>query len=155
MTTIALGKTIPKFSLPSTSGGAWKSTDCKGKFLVVYFYPRDNTPGCTTETAAFRDHYSKFKKAGAEVVGISSDSLESHLKFKSKLGLPFELLSDSTHEVCKLFEVFKEKSLYGKKFMGIERSTFLIDGAGKLRYEWRKVKVLGHVEAVLTELLKL
>ena len=155
MSTPALGKPSPKFSLPSTAGNLWKSAQIKGKCLVVYFYPRDNTPGCTTETAAFRDHYSKFKKAGAEVVGISADSLDSHLKFKDKLGLPFELLSDTDYEVCKLFDVFKEKSMYGKKFMGIERSTFLIDDTGKLRFEWRKVKVPGHVEAVLAELLKL
>lgn len=150
-----IGKAAPKFSLPSTAGGIWKSSNLNGKSLVVYFYPRDNTPGCTTETAAFRDHYNKFKKANTEVVGISADSLDSHAKFKTKLTLPFELLSDTDHEVCNLFEVYKEKSLYGKKFMGIERSSFLIDSAGKLRCEWRKVKVTGHVEIVLAEALKL
>lgn len=150
-----LDKAAPKFSLPSTSGDVWKSTEAKGKSLVLYFYPRDNTPGCTTETAAFRDHYAQFKKAGIEVIGISADSLSSHEKFKDKLKLPFELLSDTEHKVCQLFDVFKEKTLYGKKFMGIERSTFLIDSTGKIRYEWRKVKVLGHVEAVLTEAIKL
>lgn len=150
-----IGKAAPKFSLPSTSGGIWKSSGLKGKSLVVYFYPRDNTPGCTTETAAFRDHYNKFKKANTEVIGISADSLESHAKFKTKLALPFELLSDTEHEVCRLFDAYKEKSLYGKKFMGIERSTFLIDSAGKLHCEWRKVKVAGHVEIVLAEVLKL
>jgi peroxiredoxin Q/BCP len=122
---------------------------------VIYFYPRDNTPGCTTETAAFRDHYPQFRKAGVEVVGISADSPASHEKFKAKLKLPFELLSDSDLAVCNLFEVFKEKQLYGRKYLGIERSTFLIDSSGKLRQEWRKVRVPGHVEAVLAEARKL
>lgn len=151
---LALGKTLPKFTLPGT-GGTWKSGDVRGKHLVMYFYPRDNTPGCTTETAAFRDHHVQFRKAGAEVIGISADSLSSHEKFRAKLALPFELLSDAEHEVCSLFGVYKEKSLYGRKFMGIERSTFLFDSSGKLRHEWRKVKVPGHVEAVLAEARKL
>jgi len=152
---LAIGKATPAFSLPGASGKTWKSSDAKGRHLVVYFYPRDNTPGCTTETAAFRDLYAQFKKAGVEVVGISADSEASHQKFKDKLQVPFELLSDSEHKVCELFEVYKEKSLYGRKFMGIERSTFLIDNTGKLRYEWRKVKVNGHADAVLAEARKL
>jgi thioredoxin-dependent peroxiredoxin len=150
----SIGKVIPKFALPGT-GGVWKSAEARGKHLVVYFYPRDNTPGCTTETAAFRDHHAYFRKAGAEVIGISADSLSAHENFKAKLILPFELLSDTEHEVCSLFGVYKEKSLYGRKFMGIERSTFLFDSSGKLRHEWRKVKVPGHVEAVLAEARKL
>jgi thioredoxin-dependent peroxiredoxin len=152
---LAIDKAVPAFSLPSTQGKAWKSSDAKGKHLVVYFYPRDNTPGCTTETAAFRDLYAQFKKAGTDVIGISADSEASHEKFKAKLQLPFELLSDVEHTACNLFEVYKEKALYGRKYMGIERSTFLIDNTGKLRHEWRKVKVAGHAEAVLAEARKL
>jgi len=152
---LTIGKSVAAFSLASTLGKAWKLADAKGKHLVVYFYPRDNTPGCTTETAAFRDLYAQFKKAGTEVIGISADSEVSHAKFKSKLALPFELLSDTEHTACNLFEVYKEKALYGRKYMGIERSTFLIDHTGKLRHEWRKVKVAGHAEAVLAEARKL
>ncbi len=155
MSKVAIGRTAPGFSLPGTAGGHWKLSDARGKHLVVYFYPRDNTPGCTTETAAFRDLYAQFKKAGAEVVGISADSPASHEKFKTRLQLPFELLSDTEHTVCQLYEVYKEKSLYGRKFMGIERSTFLIDSSGKLQHEWRKVKVPGHAAAVLAEARKL
>jgi thioredoxin-dependent peroxiredoxin len=150
-TVLAIGKAVPAFSLPSTAGKAWKLADAKGKTLVVYFYPRDNTPGCTTETAAFGSLYAQFKKAGCEVIGISADSLAAHEKFKAKLELPFELLADTERVVCQLFDVYKEKSLYGRKFMGIERSTFLLDSSGKLRQEWRKVKVPGHAEAVLAE----
>lgn len=152
MSKLAIGKTVPTFSLPSTPGSppkTWKSSDARGKHLVLYFYPRDNTSGCTTEAAAFRDLHAQFKKAGAEIVGISADSVASHDRFKAKLQLPFELLSDTEHGVCRLFEVYKEKTLYGRKFMGIERSTFLFDGSGKLRQEWRKVKVPGHAEVVL------
>lgn len=152
---LAIGKAAPAFALPSTAGKPWKLSEAKGKHLVLYFYPRDNTPGCTTETAAFRDLYSQFKKAGADLVGISADSVASHEKFKAKLQLPFELLSDVELTVCNLYQVYKEKTLYGRKYMGIERSTFLIDGQGKLRYEWRKVKVPGHAEAVLAEARKL
>jgi thioredoxin-dependent peroxiredoxin len=155
MSKLAIGKTAPAFSLPDTSGNRWVLRDARGKHLVLYFYPRDNTPGCTTETAAFRDLYTRFRKAGTEVIGISADSVASHEKFKTKLQLPFELLSDTEHAVCQLFEVYKEKSLYGRKFMGIERSTFLIDSSGKLQREWRKVKVSGHAEAVLAEACKL
>ena len=155
MSKLVLNRTVPAFELPGTHGGNWKSADARGRALVVYFYPRDNTPGCTTEATGFRDHYAQFRKAGAEIIGISADSLSSHEKFKAKLQLPFELLSDSDHVVCKLFDVYKEKSLYGRKFMGIERSTFLIDSSGKLRHEWRKVKVTGHIETVLAEVRKL
>jgi peroxiredoxin Q/BCP len=116
---------------------------------VIYFYPRDNTPGCTKEGEAFRDLYPQFKKAGVQIVGVSPDSLASHEKFKQKMNFPFELLADEDRSVCMLFEVFKEKSLYGRKFMGVERSTFLVDATGVLRQEWRKVKVPGHAEAVL------
>jgi thioredoxin-dependent peroxiredoxin len=147
---VAIGKKIPAFSLPGT-GGVWKSTAASGQNLVIYFYPRDNTTGCSNEAAAFRDLYREFKKANTVVVGISADSLAAHEKFKAKLELPFELLSDSEQVVCQLFDVYKEKSLYGRKYIGIERSTFLLDAKGVLRHEWRKVKVAGHAQAVLTE----
>ena len=116
---------------------------------MVYFYPRDNTPGCTREGEAFRDLHAKFRRAGATVLGVSPDSLASHEKFKAKMKFPFELGADEDHALAGLFGVWKEKNMYGRKVMGIERSTFLIDGEGVLRQEWRKVKVDGHAEAVL------
>lgn len=145
-----LGKKVPAFSGPVTGGKTFKLADAAGRKLVLYFYPRDNTPGCTKEGEAFRDAYAAFKKAGAMVVGVSPDSLKSHEKFKDKMSFPFELLADEDHQVCELFEVYKEKSLYGRKYMGVERSTFLIDEKGVLRHEWRKVKVPGHAAEVLT-----
>jgi peroxiredoxin Q/BCP len=147
--TVSLDKKVPAFSCLSTGGKRWKLADAAGKKLVVYFYPRDNTPGCTTEGAAFRDLHAAFKKAGTIVVGVSPDSLASHEKFKAKMDFPFDLLADEDLGVCTLFDVYKQKSLYGRKFMGVERSTFLIDARGALRREWRKVKVSGHVEEVL------
>lgn len=144
-----VGKKIPKFSLPASDGESWSPAGAAGKKLVIYFYPRDNTPGCTLEGQAFRDQYAQFKKAGVEIVGVSADSVESHRKFKEKMKFPFELLADEEKKVCELFGVYKEKSLYGRKFMGIERSTFLVDEAGVLRQEWRKVKVNGHAAEVL------
>ncbi len=149
MSKLVIGKAVPAFSLPATGDNKWKLADAKGKHLVIYFYPRDNTAGCTTESAAFRDAYTQFKKAGTQIIGISTDSMKSHENFKSKLELPFELLSDEEKSVCELFGVYKEKSMYGRKYMGIERSTFLIDDKGVLRQEWRKVKVPGHVDEVL------
>ena len=146
---VKLDKKIPAFSLPSTGGKTFKPADAAGKKLVIYFYPRDNTPGCTTEGIAFRDLHADFKKARAIIVGVSPDSLKSHEKFKEKMSFPFELLADEDHAVCDLFEVYKEKSLYGRKYMGVERSTFLIDEDGVLRREWRKVKVPGHAQEVL------
>jgi thioredoxin-dependent peroxiredoxin len=147
--TVALNRKVPAFSRPSTGGTTWKSGGAAGKKLVLYFYPRDNTTGCTKEGEAFRDLYPAFRKAGAVVVGVSPDSVASHEKFKDKLSFPFELLADEDHSVCELFAVYKEKSLYGRKYLGVERSTFLIDGEGVLRREWRKVKVPGHAEEVL------
>jgi thioredoxin-dependent peroxiredoxin len=147
---VAIGKKIPTFSLPGT-GGVWKLASAQGQNLVIYFYPRDNTTGCSNEAAAFADLCREFSKAGARIVGISADSLAAHEKFKAKLKLPFELLSDSELVVCQQFDVYKEKTLYGRKYMGIERSTFLLDAQGVLRHEWRKVKVAGHAQAVLTE----
>jgi peroxiredoxin Q/BCP len=143
------GQPLPDFSLPSTSGQDFSPAQVRGKWLVVYFYPKDATPGCTTESAAFRDLHGEFAAAGAVVVGVSRDSLASHQKFREKLALPFALLSDADEAVCRRFDVIREKNMYGKKVMGIERSTFLIDPEGRLRREWRKVKVDGHAEEVL------
>jgi len=144
------GKAVKEFSLPSTSGGSFKLSDQRGKKLVVYFYPKDNTPGCTAEGADFRDRHKEFRKAGAEVVGVSRDSIKSHEGFKAKMQFPFELLSDAGEELCRQFGVIKMKNMYGKKVRGIERSTFVIDGEGRLAREWRGVKVPGHVEEVLS-----
>ena len=143
------GKKVPAFSLPSSSGKPWKLADAAGRKVVVYFYPKDNTSGCTRESVEFRDLHDAFRKAKAVVVGVSPDSVASHCRFRDKYEFPFELLSDEEKRVCELFGVWKEKSLYGRKYMGVERSTFLIDAAGVLRREWRKVKVDGHAEEVL------
>ena len=143
------GKAVKDFSLPSTGGGTFKRSDLRGKKLVVYFYPKDSTPGCTVEGTDFRDRYREFTRAGAEVVGISRDSLKSHEGFKAKMKFPFELLSDADEQVCALFGVMKMKNMYGKKVRGIERSTFVLDGDGAIAREWRGVKVPGHVEEVL------
>jgi peroxiredoxin Q/BCP len=148
MSKIEIGKKVPAFSLQGT-GGKWSLADAAGKTSVIYFYPRDNTSGCTQEGADFAALHAQFKKAKTIILGVSPDSLASHEKFKAKLQFPFELLSDVDQKVCKLFDVIKEKSMYGRKYMGVERSTFLIDGGGVLRHEWRKVKVPGHAEAVL------
>ena len=147
--TVSLGKKVPDFSLAATGGKPWKLSAAAGRKLVVYFYPKDNTSGCTQEGIDFRDLHAQFRKAGADIVGVSPDSLASHEKFKAKYEFPFELLADTEKKACALFDVIKEKSMYGKKYMGIERSTFLIDAKGVLRQEWRKVKVDGHVEEVL------
>jgi thioredoxin-dependent peroxiredoxin len=146
---VALDKKVPAFSCLATGGKRWKLSDAAGKKLVIYFYPRDSTSGCTQEGVAFRDLYPKFKKADAIIVGVSPDSLDSHEKFKAKTEFPFELLADEDRALCELFDVYKEKSMYGRKYMGVERSTFIIDERGILRREWRKVKVPGHAEAVL------
>jgi thioredoxin-dependent peroxiredoxin len=144
----AIGKKIPDFTLASTSG-PWRLGDAAGSKLVLYFYPRDNTSGCTREGEAFRDRYPEFRKAKALVVGVSTDSVASHLKFKAKYRFPFELLADPEQHACTVFDVIKEKSMYGKKYLGVERSTFLLDGKGVLKAEWRKVKVDGHADEVL------
>jgi peroxiredoxin Q/BCP len=149
MPKIKSGSKVPEFSLPTTGGGTWSLKDAAGRKLVLYFYPRDMTSGCTREAQDFRDLYAAFRKAGAEVVGVSRDSVASHDKFAAKETLPFPLLADTDERVCRLFDVIKPKSLYGRKYLGVERSTFLLDGGGKLRQEWRKVKVPGHAEAVL------
>jgi peroxiredoxin Q/BCP len=148
MSTIDVGKKAPQFTLEGT-GGSWSLSDAAGEAVVIYFYPRDNTAGCAQEGVDFATAHAQFKRAKAQIVGISADSLASHEKFKQKLALPFELLSDPDQTVCKLYDVIQEKSMYGKKYWGIERSTFLIDGKGLLRHVWRKVKVNGHAAAVL------
>lgn len=146
---VKLDRKVPAFSRPATGGKPFRLADAAGKKLVIYFYPRDNTTGCTKEGEAFRDLYPAFRKAGTVVVGISPDSLASHEKFKAKMSFPFELLADEDHSVCDLFGVFKEKSMYGRRYMGVERSTFLLDAGGVLKHEWRKVKVAGHAQEVL------
>jgi peroxiredoxin Q/BCP len=147
---VTVGRKIPAFSAAITgSEGKWKLADAAGEKLVLYFYPKDMTGGCTKESQDFRDSYAKFRKAKVQVLGISRDSLKSHDKFRDKEKLPYALLSDEDEAVCTLFDVIKEKSLYGRKYMGVDRSTFLIDAEGVLRQEWRGVKVPGHVEEVL------
>jgi len=148
MSKIETGKKAPQFTLKGT-GGDWSLKDAVGQPVVMYFYPRDNTPGCTLEGESFSGHFAGFKKAKTLIFGISADSVESHEKFKKKMGFSFDLLSAPDNTVCKLYDVIQEKSMYGKKYMGIERSTFLIDAKGVLRQEWREVKVKGHAEAVL------
>ena len=144
-----LGKPVPDFSLPSTGGTTFKLSNLHGSKLVLYFYPKDNTPGCTTEGADFRQRHPQFRSAGCEVFGVSRDSIASHEKFKDKMKFPFELLSDEDEAVCKQFGVMKMKNMYGRKVRGIERSTFVVDDEGMLAREWRGVKVPGHVQEVL------
>ena len=141
--------TVADFSLPATGDQTFTLSGARGKHLVIYFYPKDNTPGCTTEAQQFRDLYAGFKKAHCEVVGISRDSLKSHESFKAKLGLPFTLLSDTDETVCDLFGVIKLKNMYGRQVRGIERSTFVLDKDGVLRREWRGLKADGHAQEVL------
>jgi peroxiredoxin Q/BCP len=146
---VLTGRKVPGFEAPSTAGRPFRPGDAAGGPLVIYFYPRDNTSGCTKEGIAFAELHPKFHKLDATVVGVSTDSLASHARFKQKFAFPFELLADEDESLCRLFDVIKEKSMYGKKYLGVERSTFLIDGTGVLRREWRKVKVDGHAEEVL------
>ena len=149
MSHLSLDKKVPDFSLPATGDQQLGLKDFKGKNLVIYFYPKDSTPGCTTEGQDFRDHYAEFQQLNTEILGVSRDGIKSHENFKAKQGFPFELLSDEDETLCQLFDVIKEKNMYGRMVMGIERSTFLIDAKGTLRQEWRKVKVAGHVSEVL------
>jgi len=146
---IMLNQPIPDFELPSTGGKSFKPSDYRGKTLVIYFYPKDSTPGCTTQGQQFRDAYADFQAAHAEIFGISRDSLKSHESFKAKFSFPFELLSDADERACGIFDVIKQKNMYGKQVRGIERSTFVIDADGVVVREWRKVKVDGHVAEVL------
>ena len=147
--TVAPGRKVPDFTLPATGGKPFKLSAARGRKLVVYFYPKDNTSGCTQEGIDFRDLHAQFRKAGADILGISPDTLASHEKFKAKHEFPFELAADVDRVACALFDVYKEKSMYGRKYMGVERSTFLIDEQGVLRQEWRKVKVKDHAATVL------
>lgn len=146
---IELGNNVPNFTAQATGGQTINLADLAGKKVVLYFYPKDNTPGCTTEGQAFRDLYGEFQDAGALVLGVSKDSLRTHENFKQKQAFPFELISDSDESLCRLFDVIRMKQMYGKQYEGIERSTFVIDAQGVLRHEWRKVKVPGHVDQVL------
>ncbi len=140
---------VPDFEAEMTGGQRFRLSDYRGRKLVLYFYPKDNTPGCTTEALQFRDLHQRFRDAGADIIGVSRDSLRSHENFKAKLGLPFELITDPEEAVCNLFDVMAIKSMYGKQVRGVERSTFLIDAEGKIVKEWRGVKVPGHVNDVL------
>ncbi len=144
-----LNQPVTDFELPATSGKTFKLSDYLGKTLVIYFYPKDSTPGCTTQGMQFRDHYAEFQAANAEIVGVSRDSLKSHENFKAKFTFPFELLADTEELACGIFNVIKMKNMYGKQVRGIERSTFVIDQNGVLVKEWRGVKVDGHVQQVL------
>lgn len=149
VTTVMLGQAVPDFELPATRGKSISLASLKGKNVVIYFYPKDNTPGCTLEGQGFRDQHAEFAKFNTVILGVSRDSLDSHEKFKAEQNFSFDLLSDSDEALSKLFDVIKLKNMYGKEVMGIERSTFLIDSQGILRQEWRKVKVDGHVAEVL------
>lgn len=145
----ALNRVVKDFKAEATGNKTIQLKSLRGKKVVIYFYPKDATPGCTTEGQNFRDLHAKFRRQNAVILGVSRDSIASHEKFKEKQKFPFELISDPDEKICKLFDVIREKTLYGRKFMGVERSTFLIDENGKLRKEWRKVKVKGHADEVL------
>jgi peroxiredoxin Q/BCP len=152
---VTVDEPAPDFTLPDQSGKPVTLSKLRGKPVVLYFYPRDNTPGCTTEACAFRDARAAYEKAGAHVIGISPDTVASHEKFADKFALPFTLLADTEHKVCESYGVWKEKNMYGKKSMGVERSTFLIDRHGVVRRIFAKVKVDGHADAVLENLATL
>ena len=147
-----VGNKIKNFKAEMTGEKDFNLSDYSGQHIVLYFYPRDNTPGCTSEGEDFRDNFKVFTRKRTKIFGVSKDSLKSHDGFKEKFNFPFELISDPDEKICKLFDVIKEKSMYGKKYMGIERSTFLIGPDGKLLKEWRKVKVKGHVEEVISSI---
>ena len=155
MSTPKVGNKAPDFTLPATGDQKIKLSALRGHPVVLYFYPKDSTPGCTLEGQDFRDRHAAFAKHGAVILGVSRDGLKSHENFKAKQGFPFELLADTEETVCQRYDVIKEKNMYGRKVLGIERSTFLIDAAGKLVREWRKVKVKGHVDEVLDAVAEL
>ena len=146
---VSIGKKVANFSLPATGDKTLSLEDFKGTNLVIYFYPKDNTPGCTLEGQNFRDAYDEFIESGTRILGVSRDSLKTHENFRAKQSFPFDLVSDADEKLCGQFDVIHEKNMYGRKVMGIVRSTFLIDGEGVLRGEWRKVRVKGHVDEVL------
>jgi peroxiredoxin Q/BCP len=150
-----VGKIVPDTKLQATADKTFRLHDLKGKFAVLYFYPKDDTPGCTLEGQDFRDRAGEFKQLKTAVYGISRDSLASHEKFKAKFNFPFELISDEDEALCQIFDVIREKSLYGKKYLGVDRSTFILDNDGVLRREFRGVKVKGHVDEVIEEIRKL
>lgn len=152
MSAISLGKPVPDFTSPSTGDKNIQLSDYKGKYVLLYFYPKDNTPGCITEGQNFRDHFDQFEKFNTVILGVSRDSVRVHQGFKTKQNFPFDLLSDKEEQLCQLFDVIKMKNMYGKQVRGIERSTFLIDPDGVLIHEWRKVKVKIHSEEVLQKL---
>ena len=148
--TIKIGQTMPMCEIPATSNLTFSPKAYQGKKLVLYFYPKDSTPGCTVEAGEFRDHIDAFNQANALVVGVSLDNLRSHENFRQKLGLPFELVADTEEKLCTIFNVIKMKNMYGKQVRGVDRSTFLFDSKGILQKEWRGIKVTGHVAEVLT-----
>jgi thioredoxin-dependent peroxiredoxin len=149
MNTVMLNQSVPNFQLPATSGKTFQLSDYVGKNLVIYFYPKDSTPGCTTQGMQFRDAYADFQQLNTEIFGVSRDSLKSHENFKAKFSFPFELLADTEELACSQFGVMKMKNMYGKQVRGVERSTFIIDKKGILVKEWRGVKVDGHASEVL------
>ena len=149
MSQATLGKSVPNFELPATGAKTVRLSGLRGKKVILYFYPKDNTPGCTREGQEFSDHIAEFATHNVVILGVSRDSIRSHEGFKSKLQLPFDLLSDADEILCRQYDVIKEKTMFGRKVMGVERSTFLIDENGILRKEWRKVKVAGHISEVL------
>lgn len=155
MSEVSLNKPVPDFELPATGDKTVRLSDLRGKNVLIYFYPKDNTPGCTLEGQQFRDHIAEFEQLNTVIFGISRDSVKTHENFKNKQAFPFDLLSDKDETVCNLFGVIQLKKLYGREYMGVDRSTFLIDAEGVLRHEWRSVKVKGHVEEVLTALKSL
>ena len=155
MTKVVVGKKVPDFTLSATGGKEISLSDFKGSKLVIYFYPKDNTPGCTMESKDFKNKASKFEKHNIKIVGVSRDSISSHERFKDKYKFPFDLISDNEEKLCALFDVVKQKSMFGKKVRGIQRSTFLIDEKGVLRQEWRKVKVINHANEVLEAALNI
>ncbi|WP_409525946.1 peroxiredoxin [Nitrincola sp. MINF-07-Sa-05] len=155
MSNATLNQPVPEFTIPATSDKEVSLSALRGRNIVIYFYPKDSTPGCTTEGQDFRDKYEQFQAADTEIFGVSRDTLRSHENFKAKQSFPFELLSDQDEALCKLFDVIKLKKMYGRESLGIERSTFLIDKEGVLRQEWRKVSVKGHVDEVLEALKQL
>ena len=146
---VTLGHPVPDFTAEATSNTTVKLSDLKGQKIVLFFYPKDNTPGCTSEGQAFRDLYEQFQASDTLIFGVSKDGMKAHDNFRAKHNFPFELISDPDETLCKLFDVIKLKKMYGKEYMGIERSTFLIDSNGTLQHEWRKVRIKGHVDDVL------
>ncbi len=155
MSKVEPGQKVPDFEAQATGGRTVRLSELEGRNVVIYFYPKDSTPGCTREGQDFRDHYTEFQALETEIFGVSRDSLASHERFREKQGFPFDLISDPGEELCRLFDVIHEKNMYGRKVLGIVRSTFLIDREGVLRREWRKVRVPDHVEEVLATVREL